>query len=281
VSVSTRNGGRLVDLRAPSHPGGVVYLVGAGPGDPELITVRGLKCLARAEVVVYDRLVHPDLVAEAPPEAERIFVGKRCGHHAVSQERIQELLVEHARAGRIVVRLKGGDPFVFGRGGEEAAACIAAGVRWEVIPGVTSAVSVPASASIPITHRGVAASFAVVTAHRARGENAPDWRALAGVDTLVVLMGVARLPEVTEALIAAGRDPSTPAAIVERGTLPETRVVTGTLGNLVPRAAEAEIASPATIVIGPVVALREALLAKQTQVEIPDAVSEALAELAA
>lgn len=258
---------------------GVVVLVGAGPGDPDLITVKGLRCLARAEVVVYDRLVHPDLVAEAPAEAERIYVGKRCGHHAVPQEQIQELLVEHARAGRVVVRLKGGDPFVFGRGGEEALACAAAGVRWEVIPGVTSAVSVPATAGIPVTHRGVAASFAVVTAHRACGEDAPDWRALAGVDTLVILMGVSRLPEITAGLLAVGRDPATPAAVVERGTLPDSRVVTGTLQNLANRAAQARVRSPATIVVGAVAALREELLL--TQAMAAPEIQEALSGLAA
>jgi uroporphyrin-III C-methyltransferase len=266
------------DVRTPTAPQrsrGVVYLVGAGPGDPDLITVKGLHCLARADVVVYDRLVHPALLDGAPAEAERIYVGKRCGHHAVTQERIHELLVTHARAGRTVVRLKGGDPFVFGRGGEEAAACAAAGIRWEVVPGVTSAVSAAASAGIPVTHRGVAASFAVVTAHRARGEEAPDWRALAGVDTLVVLMGVKRLAEVTAELLAAGRSPATPAAVIERATLPGSRVVRGTLEDLAARAAEAGIRSPATIVVGEVAALGEELLAAHARAP------ERLAELAA
>lgn len=262
-------------LSGPGSRPGIVYLVGAGPGDPELLTVKGLRCLARADVVVYDRLVHPALLDEAPPAAERVYVGKRAGHHSLPQEQIQTLLVERARAGRVVVRLKGGDPFVFGRGGEEAAACAAAGVRWEVVPGVTSAVSVPAVAGIPVTHRGVAASFAVVTAHRARGEDAPDWRALAAIDTLVVLMGVARLPEVTAELLRAGRDPATPAAVVERGSLPDSRVVSGSLEDLAPRAAEAGVKSPATIVIGGVAALREELLAAHA--EAP----EFLAELAA
>ena len=262
-------------LSTPGPARGIVYLVGAGPGDPDLITVKGLKCLARADVVVHDRLVHPALLEEAPAEAERIYVGKRCGHHSTPQERIHELLVTHARAGRTVVRLKGGDPFVFGRGGEEAAACAAAGVEWEVVPGVTSAVSAPASAGIPVTHRGVAASFAVVTAHRARGEDDPDWRALAAVDTLVVLMGVKRLPEVTAELLRAGRDPATPAAVVERGTLPGTRVVRGTLEDLAVRTAEEGIRSPATVVVGAVAALREEFLATH------GATPERLAELAA
>lgn len=267
------------DVRVPGtpdgEPRGIVYLVGAGPGDPDLITVKGLRRLARADVVVFDRLVHPALLDEAPAEAERIYVGKRCGHHAMTQERIHELLVTHARAGRTVVRLKGGDPFVFGRGGEEAAACAAAGIPWEVVPGVSSAVSAPASAGIPVTHRGLAASFAVVTAHRARDEEAPDWRALAAVDTLVVLMGVKRLPQVTAELLAAGRDPATPAAVVERGTLSGSRVVRGTLEDLAARTAKAGIRPPATIVIGAVAALREELLAAHS------AAPEKLAELAA
>lgn len=233
---------------------GVVYLVGAGPGDPDLITVKGLRCLRRAEVVIHDRLIHPDLLEEAPAAAERIYVGKKAGHHPVPQEEIQRLLVEHARAGRVVVRLKGGDPFVFGRGGEEAAACAAAGVPWEVVPGVTSAIGVPGSVGIPVTHRDRAASFAVVTAHRARGAEAPDWRALAAVDTLVILMGVSRLPEII-AELARHRSPSTPAAVVERGTLADARVVSGTLETLARRAAEVGVRSPATVVVGEVAAL--------------------------
>lgn len=256
----------------PQDRAGIVYLVGAGPGDPELITVKGLRCLAHADVVIFDRLVHPALLDEAPTRAERIFVGKRCGHHSVPQKEIEALLVERARAGKVVVRLKGGDPFVFGRGGEEAAACAAAGVRWEVVPGVTSAVAVPASAGIPVTHRGRAASFAVVTAHRAKGEDRPDWRALNGVDTLVILMGVSRLPAVTAELIAAGRDPATPAAVVERGTLLGSRVVSGTLRDIAERAADVSVRSPATIVVGAVAAMREELLAMG--VGLPESVAE-------
>jgi uroporphyrin-III C-methyltransferase len=235
-----------------------VYLVGAGPGDPELITVRGLRRLREADVVVHDRLVHPDLLAEAPAGAERIDAGKaprRSGRPSASQEAIHALLVDRARAGRVVVRLKGGDPFVFGRGGEELLACAAAGVPCEVVPGVTSAVGVPTAAGIPLTHRGLAASFAVVTAHRAADLDDVDWPALARADTLVVLMGVARLPYVAAALIRAGRPRTTPAAIVERGTWEDERVVVGTLADLAARAAAAGVRSPATIVVGETVAL--------------------------
>lgn len=234
---------------------GTVYLVGAGPGDPELVTVRGLRLLRSADVVVHDRLVHPDLVAEARPGAERIDVGKAPGRPSPSQEAIQALLVARARAGLSVVRLKGGDPCVFGRGGEELLACAAAGVPCEVVPGVTSAVGVPGSAGIPVTHRGLAATFAVVTAHRAADLDDVDWAALARMDTVVVLMGVARMRYVTANLVRAGRSRDTPAAILERGTWAEERTVTGTLGSLAERAGEAGIEAPAVIVIGEVAAL--------------------------
>lgn len=242
---------------------GIVYLVGAGPGDPELITVRGLRRLREAEVVVHDRLVHPDLLAEAPAGAERIDAGKaprwtrgrRSGRPSPSQESIHALLIDRARAGRVVVRLKGGDPFVFGRGGEELLACAAAGVPCEVVPGVTSAVGVPTAAGIPLTHRGLAASFAVVTAHRAADLDDVDWPALARMDTLVVLMGVVRLPYVTAALVRAGLSRTTPAAIVERGTWEDERIVTAPLGELAERAAAAGVRAPAAIVVGETAAL--------------------------
>lgn len=243
---------------------GTVYLVGAGPGDPELITVRGLRLLRAADVVVHDRLVHPDLVAEARRGAERVDVSKAPGRPSASQEEIQAVLVDRALAGLSVVRLKGGDPFVFGRGGEELLACAAAGVPCEVVPGVTSAVGVPAAAGIPVTHRGVAASFAVVTAHRAADLDDVDWGALARIDTVVVLMGVARLRYVAANLVRAGRGRNTPAAIVERGTWAGERVVTATLATLAERAAEAGVQAPATVVVGEVAALpahRAALLA--------------------
>jgi uroporphyrin-III C-methyltransferase len=237
---------------------GVVYLVGAGPGDPELITVKGLKCLQRADVVVYDRLVDPSLLEEAPGRARRVYAGKSPGREALRQEEIDALIVRHARAGRVVVRLKGGDPFVFGRGGEEALACAAAGIPCEVVPGISSAVAAPASAGIPLTHRGVASGFAVVTGHCV-GEDRVDWAALARIDTLVVLMGAARLSEIAALLLRHGRPVDNPVAVIERGTRPDSRVWTGTLGELA--AGElAGIGSPATLVVGEVVRVRESLL---------------------
>jgi uroporphyrin-III C-methyltransferase len=238
---------------------GIVYLVGAGPGDPELITVKGLRCLQRADVVVYDRLANPALLEEAPARARRVYAGKRPGRPALRQEEIEALLVRHARAGRVVVRLKGGDPFVFGRGGEEALACAAAGIPCEVVPGVSSAVAAPASAGIPLTHRGIASGFAVVTGH-CLGEDRVDWVALARIETLVVLMGAARLAEIAGLLLAKGRRGEDPAAVVERATLPGSRVWTGTLLDLTQNEAP-EIASPATLVLGEVVKVRESLLA--------------------
>lgn len=239
---------------------GVVYLVGAGPGDPRLITVLGLGRLRRADVVVYDRLVSPQLLAEAPPEAERIFVGKAAGDHSCHQEGINALLIQHARAGRTVVRLKGGDPFVFGRGSEEALACAEAGIAWEVVPGISSAVGVPERAGIPVTHRALSGGFAVVTGHCAEGDR-QDWATLARIDTLVILMGLSRLPEITGLLLFHGRGANTPVAVIAQGTLPEERVLVATLGTIAGDVALAGIKAPATIVVGEVVRVRESLLA--------------------
>ena len=241
---------------------GHVSLVGAGPGDPGLITVAGAEALARAEVVVYDRLANPCLLDLAPEDAERVFVGKGPKAHTMSQDEINALLVERALAGRRVVRLKGGDPFVFGRGGEEAEVLAAAGIPFDVVPGVSSAVAAPAYAGIPVTHRGLAASVAFVTGHEdpAKEEQDVDWARIAtAVDTLVLLMGVGQLAQITERLIAGGRAPSTPAALIEWGTLPRQRVITGTLGDIVARAAGAEIGPPAVAVVGEAVRLRETL----------------------
>jgi len=247
---------------------GAVYLVGAGPGDPDLLTVRGLRCLQRADVVVYDRLLDPRLLDEAPRRARRIYAGKGPGRQALRQEEINALLIRHARAGRVVVRLKGGDPFVFGRGGEEAAACVAAGIPWEVVPGVTSALAVPARASIPLTHRGVATSFAVVTGHAAgTPEDGHEWAALARIDTLVVLMGAGHLTEIADLLIAHGRSPETPTAAIERGMMPGERVLTGTLVTIAELAEREGLISPATLVVGEVVRLRE-ILGAATQAEL-------------
>ncbi len=236
---------------------GTVYLVGAGPGDPSLITVRGLALLRRAEVVVYDRLVHPGLLGEAHPGAERVYVGKAPGRHACPQEAIHTLLIERARQGCVVVRLKGGDPFVFGRGGEEGAALAGAGVRFEVVPGVTSAVSVPACAGIPVTHRGVASAFTVVTGHACAASSEPDWAALGEAGTLVILMGLGRLAEIARRRVRAGRAPETPVAVIRCGSTAEQEVVEGTLADIAGRAAG--LRPPGTVVVGEVVRLRHTL----------------------
>ncbi|MCY3919285.1 MAG: uroporphyrinogen-III C-methyltransferase [Chloroflexi bacterium] len=248
--------------RASAEASGSVSLVGAGPGDPGLITVAGRERLRRADVVVYDRLAHPALLAEAPAAAERIYVGKAPSEHAVAQDEIGRLLVDRARAGKRVVRLKGGDPFVFGRGGEEADDLVAAGVDFDVVPGITSAVAVPAYAGIPITHRDAASSFAVVTGHEAPGKPASriDWAALAtGVDTLVFLMGRRALAGIAARLIAEGRDPATPAAAIEWGATPRQRTVAAPLAELAAAAEAAALVPPAVIVVGQVAALRDRL----------------------
>jgi uroporphyrinogen III methyltransferase/synthase len=231
-----------------------VYLVGAGPGDPGLLTQRGAEVLAAADVVVFDRLVAPAIVDRAPATAQRISVGKAPGRADASQDEINALLVEHGRAGRRVVRLKGGDPFVFGRGGEEAAALAAAGVPFEVVPGVTSAFAAPAYAGIPVTHRGVASHVTVVTGHEdpSKGRADVDWEALARVGgTLVVLMGAGRVGVIAERLLAGGLPADTPVAAVQRGTSPGQVTARATLGAV----AELPITSPAAIVVGPVAAL--------------------------
>jgi uroporphyrin-III C-methyltransferase len=240
---------------------GAVHLVGGGPGDPGLITSRGLELLRSADVVVHDRLIGPELLREARPDAELIDVGKGPGHAPYRQEEINALLVSRARHGRTVVRLKGGDPFVFGRGSEEAAACREAGVPVYVVPGVSSAIAGPAAAGIPVTARGLARSFAVVTAHGAGPDgDEVDPTGLAGVDTLVVLMGRAGLERFTARLIAAGRDPSTPAACIQRATTPEQRVTRATLETIAAAADRDGLENPIVTVIGPVAALGDAEL---------------------
>ena len=236
-------------------------MVGAGPGDPGLITARGLEILRSADVVVYDRLVAASLVAEAPPEAECVFVGKRphAGSTDLAQDEINALLVERARRGLTVVRLKGGDPFVFGRGAEECEALHAAEVPFHVVPGVTSAIAVPAAAGIPVTHRRLASAFAVVTGHECEGVSTLDWEALARVPTLVVLMGLSALREITARLLEHGADPDTPAAAIASGTLPAQRVVVAALATLAERVAEEGLEAPVTVVIGEVVQVRELL----------------------
>jgi uroporphyrinogen III methyltransferase/synthase len=230
-----------------------VYLVGAGPGDPGLLTLRGAEVLARADVVVFDRLSVQALLDLAPPQAERISVGKAPGYVTVPQDGINSLLVERGLAGQTVVRLKGGDPFVFARGGEEAAALAAAGVDYEVVPGISSALAVPAYAGIPVTLRHSSTSFTVVTGHEDPGyEGSVDWRAIAKVGgTIVILMGVGRIRRITEELLAGGLDADTPAASIRWGTRPEQSTVRATLGTI----AEAPLEPPSVIVVGHVAGL--------------------------
>lgn len=240
---------------------GKVYLVGAGPGDPGLITVRGLNVLRQASVVLYDRLVHPQLLQEAPREAKQVYVGKEGGAHCVPQHQINQLLVTYAQRSETVVRLKGGDSFVFGRGGEEAEALVAAGVPFEIIPGVSSAVAVPAYAGIPVTHRKLASSFAVITGHEESGkETTVNWAGLAtAVDTLVVLMGVSNLLYIVSELVRHGRSPQTPIALVRWGTFSEQETLVGTLDTIVEKTTLHPLLPPVVTIIGEVVTLRERL----------------------
>jgi uroporphyrinogen III methyltransferase/synthase len=241
---------------------GVVYLVGAGPGDPGLVTARAIDLVERADVIVYDRLVPQGMLDRARPCAELIYAGKQPGRPGIGQQEINRLLVEHGGAGRMVVRLKGGDPFVFGRGGEEAEALAGAKIRFEVVPGITAGVAAPAYAGIPVTHRDEASAVAFVTAHEdpAKPHSALDWRALAAFPgTLVFYMGVRTLERVSERLIAEGRDPQEPAAVVERGTQPRQRTVSAPLRDIAAQAAEAGIGAPAVTVVGKVVDLGQRL----------------------
>ena len=244
---------------SPEHALGHVWLVGAGPGDPGYITVAGREALRRAEVVVFDRLAAPELLAEAPAGAVLIDVGKAAENHTLTQEETTALLIEHGRAGRRVVRLKGGDPYVFGRGGEEAAALAEAGVPCTVIPGVTSAIGGLAAGGIPVTHRALATSFAVITGHEdpTKPEQGVHWDRLAtAVDTLVILMGAARIDGIARALIDGGRAASTPAALVQEASTPRQRVVTGTLATIAEVGRAAGIGAPALFVVGEVAALQ-------------------------
>lgn len=241
---------------------GKVYLVGAGPGDPRLISQRGLECLAQADVVIYDRLLDERLLDSVPLSAEKIYAGKKSGEHTSEQEEINQLLVEKAAEGKIVVRLKGGDPFVLGRGGEEAEALKDNHIPFEVVPGISSAVAVPAYAGIPVTHRGLASSFAVITGHEDPGKDRSSiaWEKLAtGVDTLVFLMGMRNLSEIVAKLLAHGRPANTPVAVIKDGTRPEQKTVVGSLTDIVARVEKHRLSPPAVIVVGEVVKLREKL----------------------
>lgn len=233
---------------------GKVYLIGAGPGDPELITVKGLRCLRMADIVLYDRLVSQELLAEAPARAELVFVGKESRRHTMTQAEINARLIAYARSGRVVARLKGGDPFVFGRGGEEALALALAGIPFEVVPGISAAIAVPAAANIPVTHRDYASAVTIVTGHEAQSSRAVNWKALAQLGgTIVVLMGVQMLDTFTCQLREAGLPPNLPAAVIQEGTTPRQRIVIGTLADIAERALAANLTAPATTVIGKVV----------------------------
>lgn len=247
--------------KTPSEQAPRVALVGAGPGDPELLTIKALRRLEAAQVVLYDHLVSPLILSLCAPTARMIDVGKIPGGKATAQEVINALLVKEARGGALVVRLKGGDPFVFGRGGEEALALAEAGIGYEIVPGISSSTSVPALAGIPVTHREVATHFTVITGMSARDvtqELAASWRALAQAGgTLVFLMGVRTMPQIVARLIDGGLSATTPAAIIERGACPEQRIIVTTLAELVQARDAHEVGSPAIIVVGQVVALSE------------------------
>jgi uroporphyrinogen III methyltransferase/synthase len=245
-----------------NHRLGKVYLVGAGPGDPGLLTVKGKECLEHADVVLYDYLANPALLRHAPDRAERIYVGRRGRGHYQDQADINRLLIERANSGQVVVRLKGGDPFVFGRGGEEAEAVAAAGVAFEVVPGVTAAVAVPAYAGIPVTHRTLASTVTFVTGHEdpSKQTTVMDWPKLAGTSgTLVFMMGMKTLPTIVMRLMKEGRSPETPVAAVRWGTRADQQTVIGTLKDIVMRAEQARLEPPTVIVVGEVVKLREQL----------------------
>jgi uroporphyrin-III C-methyltransferase / precorrin-2 dehydrogenase / sirohydrochlorin ferrochelatase len=251
------NGSPATRKHAPPRGGlGKVWLVGAGPGDPELLTVRGRRALDDADVVIHDRLVHPALISGRPA----IYVGKQAGNHHMSQQEVNSLLVRLARRNKKVVRLKGGDPLVFGRGAEEAEALADAGIPFEIVPAPTSALATLATAGIPATDRRFSSSVAIVTGHRSHEQRVQLRELATAVDTIVVLMGLTTLSTTAAELIAGGRDPDTPAAIIENGTLPEQRVIVTSLKHLPKAAAEAAVESPVTIVIGEVVRLRDRLL---------------------
>ncbi len=239
---------------------GICYLVGAGPGDPDLITIRGMECLRQAERVYVDRLVNPALLREIPSTAEWRYVGKVPGGKSVKQEEICKLLIESTRAGFRVVRLKGGDPFIFGRGGEEVQSLAAAGLRFEVIPGVSAAIAAAAYAGIPASHRGLSSQVTFVSGHKGTATHTPpvDWSALAKMKhTLCIYMGVARIAEICRELIKNGRQPETPAAVIRNATLPDQHSVFSSLGDLPRVIKEKGISSPAIIFIGETVALHE------------------------
>jgi uroporphyrin-III C-methyltransferase len=240
---------------------GKAYIVGAGPGDPDLITVKALKCIQQADIILYDRLVNPDLLKNAKADCKHIYCGKRPGFHTMKQETINYLLVKYTKLGKIVVRLKGGDPFVFGRGAEEVEALVRNGLSYEVVPGITAGVAAPAYAGIPITHRELGSSFAVVTGHKQKGKPAEiNWKGLAAaVDTLAIYMGVSNLSYICQELVNNGKDPDTPVGIIQQGTTKEQRTVLGTLNTIVDIVEKEGVTNPAMIIIGEVVRFQEKL----------------------
>ncbi len=241
---------------------GKVYLVGAGPGDPGLLTIKGLACIEKADVLIYDYLASPTLLRYAGEDAEKIYVGKKGGDHTLSQEGINTLIAQKALEGKIVTRLKGGDPFIFGRGGEEAEVLISKGIPFEVVPGVTSAIAAPAYAGIPLTHRKFTSNLAFVTGHEdpTKNQSSIDWEALArGIGTLVFLMGVKNLPHIVEKLLEHGKSPDTPVALIRWGTTLKQKTVTGDLANIVAEVKKAGLKAPAVIVVGEVVSLRKTM----------------------
>ncbi|MHB1462483.1 MAG: uroporphyrinogen-III C-methyltransferase [Armatimonadota bacterium] len=252
----------MSDQRDTSRTPGTVYLVGAGPGDPGLLTLAGADAIARADVIVYDRLINPSLLKHARPGTEMIYAGKASSHHTLPQEEINAILTAHALQGKCVCRLKGGDPFVFGRGGEEADYLRSNHIPYVVIPGVTSAIAGPAYAGIPVTDRSCASSFAVITGHRSlsKSKDSIDWAGIAkGADTLVFLMGLANLPVIAEELVANGRSASTPVAAIQEATTLKQRVVIGTLADIAQIVKDAQLNAPVTIVVGQVVSMRESI----------------------
>ncbi|WP_169087867.1 uroporphyrinogen-III C-methyltransferase [Paenibacillus sp. PL91] len=246
---------------------GMVYIVGAGPGDPELITIKAMRRIQQADVVLYDRLISKELLGYASSQAELVYCGKAPGSHAMPQHLINEALVNYARQGKSVVRLKGGDPLVFGRGAEEALALATQGIPFEIVPGITSAIGAAAAAGIPVTHREYAASFACVTGSRCHGDKSPiRWDLLAhSVDTLAIYMGVSELPAIREELLKHGKASSTPVALIERGTTTRQRTIVGTLANIHTLAISMKLSNPALIIIGDVVQVREQLLHAEQQ----------------
>lgn len=233
---------------------GKVYIVGAGPGDPELLTLKGLRCIREADVILYDRLVNPSLLNYAKNGAELIYCGKEPHHHSCDQETIHQLLVRYAKNGKVVTRLKGGDPFVYGRGAEEAEVLAKQQIEFEIVPGITSGIAAPAYAGIPLTHRQYGSTVAFITGHLCKEKELP-WEHLAKIDTVVIYMGISRLAHIQQQLLRFGRSPQTPVAIVYQGTTAKQRVVTNTLENLTSIAQKEGIENPSIVVIGQVVRL--------------------------